>query len=164
MTDKEKVDCLIELHRAKLDHFIQTRTIEFQVNIAIWTLIVVAGSFIFGKIHLSNCWHRYVFDFMAFIIILIHFFWMLLIQRSENYDHDCMNHYRNEITKLTAIKELDFKPRLTLWGWGWMILEVFMTIVLLIAVGILLSAKYDPKNTTSEVTCPCVTTHIKNSI
>lgn len=39
MTDKEKADCLLELHKAQLEHFMQTRDIEMKVDIALWTLI-----------------------------------------------------------------------------------------------------------------------------
>lgn len=140
MTDKEKADCLLKLHEGKLDHFIQTRTIEFQVNIAIWTLIIAAGSFFYGKIHLEGCFLYNYFN-LAQIIFFIHLIWMILIQRSESIDHDRMNNYRKEIAKLTGIKELEFRHQLTLWGWGWVILEVSMTLFLLFSVGLILSVK-----------------------
>jgi hypothetical protein len=45
MTSKEKADCLLELHKAQLDHFKQTRDVELKVDIALWSLIAVSGSF-----------------------------------------------------------------------------------------------------------------------
>ena len=54
MTDNEKADKLIELHNTQMKHIMQTREIEFKVNLALWTLIVLSGSFLYGKINLTN--------------------------------------------------------------------------------------------------------------
>ena len=42
MTDNEKTNYFLELIKVKMEHFKQTRDIEFKVNIAAWTLIVAA--------------------------------------------------------------------------------------------------------------------------
>ena len=43
MTDKEKADCLLQLHRDRLEKFKQTRDLEFKVNLALWSFIILAG-------------------------------------------------------------------------------------------------------------------------
>lgn len=155
MTEKEKADCLIELNKAKLDHFMQTRTIEFQVNISIWSLIVLTGSFLYDKIRLEGWWSHLLYGFVLLVVIFIHGLWMILIQYSEDKDHDCMNKYQDIIADLIDIEELknikDKEPsnlhkcliKIRDWfnwkGWQWVILEVVMTLVLLIGVWILLS-------------------------
>ncbi len=155
MNDKEKVDCLLGLNKAKLDHFMQTRAIEFQVNIAIWTLIVVGGSYLYEKIYISNIVGYIIVAFIIFIIFIFHVVWMILIQNSQSLDHDYMNEYRRIIDELTGISVNEPQPResfkfiigqlkkFNLTGWHWIILETAMTFLLLLGVGILLSLPKD---------------------
>ena len=79
MTDKEKADCLIELHKAQMDHFKQTRDIEIKVNLAYWTLIVVAGVFLYDRnIHLTDAVSWGVYALIAMALVLGHTFaWTL---------------------------------------------------------------------------------------
>ena len=46
---KDKAECLIELQRTLAENRRQTRTIEFQVNILLWTLIAASVWFLHGK-------------------------------------------------------------------------------------------------------------------
>jgi hypothetical protein len=151
MNEKEKADCFLELNKSRLDHFMQTRTIEFQVNIAIWTLIVVGGAYFYEKIHIVGLVGWIGFIFIASVIIALHFVWMVLIQNSEDIDHGFMKAYRLIIDDLTEIPVQEPPPRdsfkfmigqlkkIKLTGWHWIILEITMTLSLIFGVGILLS-------------------------
>ena len=153
MNEKEKADCLLELNKSRLDHFMQTRTIEFQVNIAIWTLIVIGGAYLSERIHLASVLGYVLFILLAFLIIGVHYIWMILIHYSESIDHGYMNDYRREIDKLTeiSIKEPQQSKEYELYlkkleesfkykrGRHWVYLETAMTAVLLFVVLILLS-------------------------
>jgi hypothetical protein len=50
MTDKEKTDALIELIKIRVDKYKQTRELEFKVNLALWTLIVLIGQYYKTKV------------------------------------------------------------------------------------------------------------------
>lgn len=172
MNEKDKANCLLELNKSRLDHFMQTRTIEFQVNIAIWSLIVVGGAYFYEKIYITGWESCIVFIFIAFVIFALHFIWMILIQNSEDIDHRFMEAYRLIIDDLTGITVKEPQPResfkfiigqlkkLKLTGWHWIILEIAMTLSLLFGVGILLSLPKNNQNVESNlikyvnVNCP----------
>lgn len=152
MTDKEKADCLLELHKTQLSHFSQTRDIEFRVNIALWTLIAAGGSFLYGKVHLNDDVSYSIYVIVSLAIFLGHLFlWMMPIQNSEDTDDYFINQYRTQIEKLVGISiESSFqirRPRI-LWGlikslrkdgWSWILAETGITLALLVVLGILLS-------------------------
>ena len=140
MTDKEKADCLIELHKSQLDHFKQTRDIELKVDIALWTLIIASGSFLYGKIYLTDPASRTIYQLIAFVIILGHtFLWKEPIQNSEDIDDYFINQYRNEVEKLTGVLINKPAKRLRKSGWPWILVGIGITTALLLAIGILLS-------------------------
>ena len=152
MTDKEKADCLLELHKTQLSHFSQTRDIEFRVNIALWTLIAASGSFLYGKVQLDDNVSYFIYAIVSLAIFLGHLFlWMMPIQNSEDMDDYFINQYRMQIEKLSGfsleVPSLVKRPRI-LWaltkilrkdGWSWILAESGITLALLVVVGILLS-------------------------
>lgn len=140
MTDKEKADCLIELHKEHMNHFKQTRDIEFKVNIALWTVIVLAGYYLDSEICLewSNlCWYILV----AAGIILCHLFlWLVPISRSEKFDLKCIKKYRKRIMELAEEKPIAYNKqtknilhkRISYW----IVFEVGITLLLLAILGV----------------------------
>ena len=153
MIPKDVADCLIELHKSQLDHFKQTREIEFKVNLALWTLIAVSGSFLSGKVHLSDASSWLIFGITALSVYLGHMFlWMMPIQNSEDTDDYFINKYRNEVEKIVGVsiaKSSTAKKPEFLWkmvtglrknGWSWILAETGITLVLLVMVGILLAS------------------------
>ena len=50
MTEKEKADCLIALHKEQSSRFLQTRDIEFKINLALWSFIILAGYYILNNV------------------------------------------------------------------------------------------------------------------
>ena len=120
MTDKEKADCLIELHKERLGKYKQTRDIEFKVNIALWTLIIVSGYYINGEIELDSCKDYLIFIIpyllISILLIFAHFkFWMKPIQKSEDADNFYINQYRKKIAELADIQIKEHIPYNTYW-------------------------------------------------
>jgi hypothetical protein len=147
MTDKEKADCLIELHKAQLQHLMQTRDIEFKVNVALWALIAGSGSFLYGKLHLNGWCHWVFYSACALAIYLGHIFlWMVPIQQSTDTDNHYVNQYRSRVEALAG-STFPESPKCKLptkWrrsGWRWVVAETGITLILLVAVGLLLSSR-----------------------
>jgi hypothetical protein len=69
---RDRADCLIKLDDTQMAHLRQTRALEFQVNLALWTLIVLAGKFAYDSDALSKhlCW---VLVF-GIVLVLGHYF------------------------------------------------------------------------------------------
>jgi len=153
MNDKEKAECLIELHKVQMDHFRQTRDLELKVNIALWTVLVLAGNFLYqSKIYLSgNSWILFlIFGIGVYIGHLV--MWMMPIQKSEDTDDYYIRQYRNEIQKLCNVEITEmkpFEPRWAWWlpvtlrssGWSWILGEAGLTAFLIIFIFIVMLAK-----------------------
>lgn len=138
MTAKEKADCLLELHKSQLQHFMQTRDIELKVDIALWTLIAASGSFLHGKTQLNGISAWIIYAVVTLAIVLGHMFlWKKPIQSSEDTDDYFINQYRKEIEKLTGV--LIQKPS-TKKRPSWILAQSGITLILLVVVGFLLSA------------------------
>jgi len=151
MTEKEKADCLIELHKSQLDHFMQTREIELKVNLSLWTLIVLSGYFLYDKVHLNSLLSFLVYLVIALSLYFVHvFMWMMPIQLSEDTDDHFINQYRRKVEELTGVSIEAAKPKKHLpflwkWlskfrtdGWSWIIAETGITLFLLVVLGITL--------------------------
>ena len=156
MEPKEKVFALIELCKIQMDHFEKTRNIEFKVNIALWTLIALAGKFVYDE----NDLHKggfFIIGYVVFAIVItwFHCLWMSLIQRSEDRDHESNNEYKTEILQIFSnetrnnqllrlkpkeekclccqFKDLRKHPPSL-----WVFCEVGITVVLLVGLGFIL--------------------------
>jgi hypothetical protein len=142
MTDKEKADCLIELHKGQLEHYNGTRTLEFKINLTFWSLIVIGAYYIKKEIVFnpwSNCNHLFWYIVVSLIMICTHLFlWMKPIQRSEDVDDYFINQYRHEVEKLSdiKIKPFDGKRRVKQ---HWVLFVTGITTFLLVIVGVYLS-------------------------
>lgn len=88
MPDTDKLTALIELEKIRIDKYKQTRELEFKVNVALWTLIVLIGYHYRGKLSIDY-WEDLVF-FIAVTLIVVsgHFFlWLIPISRSLARDN-----------------------------------------------------------------------------
>ena len=140
MTDKEKVDCFIELHKEQLGKFKQTRDIEMKINITLWTLIVLGSYYINKEIPTTTPQERCSFliwyIIIALVIAITHLvFWMRPIKKSEDTDDYYINKYRSEVEKLTGIS-IDKYPKYNKASQNWVFFEVGITLLLLILAGI----------------------------
>jgi hypothetical protein len=139
METKEKNSLLIELCKIQMDHFEKTRNIEFKVNIALWTLIALAGKFGYGKIKLDhNSFFILLYTFFSVVIVVLHWCWMKNIQNSENSDIALRNKYRSEIHKTIEL-ELKLESNQNDSESSWVIIETGVTAVLLVGLGIIFS-------------------------
>ena len=143
MEDKQKAECLIELCKTQMDHFRQTRNIEFKINLALWTLIVLGGKFLYCKVKLLDPWYGWIIYLLsALVIVLFHLCWMVSIQNSEDKDDHYINQYRSIVEELGGVnlKKIEFqKPKLLpKWLWpsrrSWIFLETGITGMLLIVI------------------------------
>jgi hypothetical protein len=138
---KLKVESIIELYKIQMDHFEKSRDIEFKINLALWTLIVLAGKFGYGK----QLFSIESYCLMAGTVLGLHIFWMVLIQRSQDRDIEWRDTYKEEIRKAIRIP---FKKPEEPWCWlagrwrkrRWVVCEVGITAVLLTGLGVILMA------------------------
>ncbi len=148
MTDNEKAGHLVVLLEHQLDHFKQTREIEFKVNLAFWTAIAVTGAFLYREgLRLSSCCDTIVYSLVAFLVWFAHvILWMVPIQYSEDTDDHFINQYRWQVESLCGFSPKQRDPG---WFWSgykqirtggvsWVLAETWVTLFLLIALGFVL--------------------------
>jgi hypothetical protein len=135
MDDENKVQAYLELYKAQMEHFNNTRDFEWRINLALWSAILVITGFLVGKVTIdsSSLW-----IFAA--IFLWHFIWMIQIQKTEDTDEHVMRAYRQHIEELAAWKvpppekgEWFLRFRwLPSGGFWWVVYETLATGVLLV--------------------------------
>nr|VFJ78395.1 MAG: hypothetical protein BECKFW1821C_GA0114237_11812 [Candidatus Kentron sp. FW] len=135
MTDPEKADAMLRLMDMHFAKFRQSRDIEFKVNLAIWTVLVVLGKFLSDKnVQLEGLsWILYIA--ISLIIVFCHYwFWMKPIQASEDRDSafvgDCLKEIQS-VTKISIEYPILVQP--------WVYFEVCFSAVILAGVAIILS-------------------------
>src|SRR2546422_308099 len=140
---KEQATVLLELIRGQLDHFNQTRDIEFKVNLALWTAIVVTGGLLHQSgLRLESVSEISIYFLVAFCVSIIHaVFWIMPIQYSQDLDNYFILEYRNRVESLCNFSPKTPKPKPRLlekyekWrksGWTWILAESFLTLMLLV--------------------------------
>lgn len=136
MEMEEKAEHLIELCKIQMDHFRQTRDLEFKVNLALWTLIVIGIKFLYDyNFKLDNFLKLLCYIIFALIIILVHWFcWLKPIQQSEENDLKFIYSCRDSIAPNQIVRVVQDGNSSNKWRY----FEVAITL-LLIVVGILLS-------------------------
>jgi hypothetical protein len=141
MTNKEKAELLLKLLEGQMAHFNQTRSLEFKINLSLWTVIVLAGKFLYGKIYLNNFCSLLLFVAISLLVVFGHLYWMNAIQKSENLDQKFVLEYRKRVEKLVEDIEIsnDTEAHIKERGEVWRKMEVGFTVILLLILGILLS-------------------------
>jgi hypothetical protein len=100
MTDKEKTDSLIELEKIRIDKYNHTRDLEFKVNIALWTLIVLVGYYYRNTFRIGTTADLVFFILLAIVVVLGHFFfWLNPVSESERRDYSRALSYQKEAEK-----------------------------------------------------------------
>lgn len=134
---KDKAECLIELQRTLAENRRQTRTIEFQVNILLWTLIAASVWFLHGKVHLEPDYGIWWFLAIAAATYLSHLFlWMWPIQKSEDDDAYRLKEWTRLVEECCGLPVPDSTPQSI--GRKWIFFETSLTALLLIVGGIIL--------------------------
>lgn len=77
MESIEKAEALTEIVKARLEKYRQTRDLQFKVNIALWTLIVLVGSRSEQILVLSDRNDYLFFGVVVLAVVLGHYFFWL---------------------------------------------------------------------------------------
>jgi len=105
MTDKEKTDALIELIKIRADKYKQTRELEFKVNIALWTLIVLIGQYYKTKVDNITTTDLILFIISLIMIVAGHYFlWLVPVSESMARDNAKALELQDEVERITGIE------------------------------------------------------------
>ncbi len=150
MTDKEKADCLIELHKEQSIKHKQLIDLEFKVNILLWTFVALAGYFILKDIlskHRGTDFFPFAIGYwvLSFLITMAHYYlWLFPITRSQIVSDYFIRSYLCKIEELAeytissntstskpVIKSFFNLPRNYK---GWILAEAGITLLLLFII------------------------------
>jgi len=145
MTDNKKAEFYLEVAKMHMDHLRQTRDIEFKVNLALWTGIVLAGYFLYGEVPLDDHHSRLLYGLMASLILFGHVVcWMMPVQHSQDRDNDFLKKYQKLAVGHISIPPVKGLWRVIAWlrkdGWSWVLFEGGFTFILLFVVGVFLAS------------------------
>lgn len=134
MSDHEKSEVLLRLIEVYMGKWKQTRDIEFKVNIAIWTFLVLVVGFLAENSKYMQREFRcgefvYVYVLSSVAIVALHYIWMTYIQNSEDRDGAFLGDCRQRLQTLGS--PVPDYGKLTQ---NWMVLEVSFSAFIL-AVG-----------------------------
>lgn len=105
MADTDKTTALIELEKVWIDKYKQTRDLEFKVNVALWTLIVLLGYHYRGKLSIVYREDLVFFIIVALIVVSGHFFlWLTPISKSLARDNAKAHELEEEAEKIIGLK------------------------------------------------------------
>ena len=103
MTDKEKTDALIELIKTRVDKYKQTRELEFKVNIALWTLIVLIGQYYKSKVGDITTSDLILFIIVLILIVAGHYFlWIVPVSGSLARDNAKALELQDEVERIAG--------------------------------------------------------------
>jgi uncharacterized membrane protein len=129
ISPKEKADCYIQLMNSLAEHSRQTRDIAFRINYAIWALIVAAGGFLYGK-DIDQC----LIIVVIIIFALLYIIYRIFLQCSIDKDTERIKEYEKNVLELSGYNKKQGDSR----SWRWIIVEIIISIILLVIVGLLL--------------------------
>lgn len=135
MTDKAKADVLLHLMDAHWANYRQTRDIEFKVNIAIWTALIVCGKFLSDQnFHLNSFGKWLLFIILFLLVTICHYhLWMRPIQSIEDRDSGFAKGCLKEVQSLakTDIERSETLHRWTIFEVGFSgIILIFWAVIL----------------------------------
>jgi hypothetical protein len=143
MEPKDNINGLIELVKVRVDKYKQTRELEFKVNIALWTLIVLIGRFCQDKVSMDTVTDWVFFIVLTLVIVLGHFFfWVKPISGSLARDSAKVLELQNEIENM--ISQQSEKPerdeqqtRKEYMKWNFFLAGI--TLILMVLLGVFFS-------------------------
>lgn len=96
----DKTAALIELVKIRIEKYKQTRELEFKINIALWTLIVLIGYHYRDILSIEDRRDLIFFITVALVIVLGHFFlWLTPISESMARDNAKAYELQEEVEK-----------------------------------------------------------------
>ncbi len=140
MESKDKTAALVELVKVRIDKYKQTRELEFKVNIALWTLIVLIGYYYRDTFNLETRGARVFFVIITLVIVLGHFFlWLVPVSNSLARDNakalELQKQIENIVNERSDIPDRDEKQiKRSYLGWNFFLAGI--TLLLLILLGV----------------------------
>jgi hypothetical protein len=98
MSDKERAQGFIDLYKQQMQQRHTTQGIEWRVNIGYWTLL--AGANYFAAQHRVALPSLWIVRSTCILTVVMHLFWLIKIQHSENYDKILWIEYRKKALHL----------------------------------------------------------------
>ena len=143
MEPKDKTAVLVELVKARIDKYKQTRELEFKVNIALWTLIVLIGYYYRDTFNLESGGDLVFFIIVTLVITLGHFFfWLVPVSDSLARDNakalelqKQVENIVNERSELPERDEREIKRSYLVWNF----FLAGITLLLMILLGVFFS-------------------------
>ena len=136
MSEGEKADTLLRMMDMHFAKFRQSRDLEFKVNLAIWTALVVLGKFLADQSVQLDHWAKWIlYLVLSAGVVFCHLrFWMQPIQASEDRDSAFVGECRKEIQSLTGTS-IEY-PSLVQ---SWKHFEVGFSAIILMGLAIILA-------------------------
>lgn len=136
MTDAEIVDALLRMMDMHFTKFRHTRDIQFKVNLAIWTVLIVIGKFLCDQCVQLDHWAKWALYLILFaVIVFCHYhFWLKPIQASMDRDSAFVGNCRKEIGLFTKIS-INYPPLVQ----AWKCFAVGFSVLILVGIAIMLS-------------------------
>jgi len=140
MEPKDKTAVLVELVKARIDKYKQTRELEFRVNIALWTLIVLIGYYYKDTFNLESKGDLVFFIIVTLVVTLGHFFlWLVPVSNSLARDNakalELQKQVENLVNERSDLPERDERQiKRSYLGWNFFLAGI--TLLLLILLGV----------------------------
>ncbi len=108
METTDRINAILGLQKVRLERFKQSKDIEFKLNIALWTMIVIAGFYLKGEIHLAKCCEFAIYIGASLVITACHR-WLRLrfVSNSQADDFSRILRYQTRVHKLMDEPDLD---------------------------------------------------------
>ena len=120
----------MEVYNGRLEKFKNTQSIQWRMNLSIWTLLALA---IYKSDIVKTSLH-FVFVILILLIICgIHFCQCSLTQKSINADkavNDNIVVELNKIERENVKVDVTLKGKLSKWSWIWILLQTTITVIL----------------------------------
>jgi hypothetical protein len=135
MDEEKRAQLFVDLYKQQMEHYQHTQTVEWKGNFGIWTLL--AGAIYLAQQKSPSIDPLYACGVLA-IAPLLHFLWLLMVLRSEQFDKTLWVRYRKEAVEILrgrpALLDETVSERGKLRTCIWLVCEVGVTVALCIAL------------------------------
>src|SRR5580658_6410202 len=97
MNEEKRAQLLVDLYKQQMEHYQHTQTVEWKGNFGIWTLLA-------GAIYLAKEKPTSIEPLYSWVVLvtapILHFLWLFMVLRSEQFDKRLWVQYRKEAVEL----------------------------------------------------------------
>jgi hypothetical protein len=131
MSPHQQARLFLELYKQQMAYFHETRRLELQVNIALWTAIFAVGYALAGKVKPSPVMST------GFIIgtVLLSLVWSLFLKKTKKFDKNLFAAYRSEVERLLGYLPPESKKPIIPWDVWWLF---YVIATLIFSLGVML--------------------------